>query len=701
MLKPIWLDENLYPNYQKTFCTVFADKVGYNFCVAEFMRTYSFEKRVQKMRISVSADTKFQLWCCGEWVGQGPVAAGGDFANQLPMPKHYGNEYEITTDLSDIDFFARVYMPPDVMTDCSCGHGMFILRCEIIFEDGTTEIIRTDKDWSARLNLSFKDTRHLDNTISADDWHPAVETTMIWNLCQAPIPMLAESLLTPQDGITSITVPANQTIVHTAVFDMIYAGFICFKIECEGYTEIIADIAEKPGEYYSKTSVITDKSLDFRGLRLESLGEYRLTITNKSDKHAIITDIGLVSTHYPIAQEGEFNCSDELLNRIYNLGKHTLKICRQTLHLDSPLHQETLGCTGDYAIESLINYFVFGDARLTRFDIIRTADSLRMNGGSMFHTSYSLIWVEMMYDYYMFTGDKSIFADTEQALQILFELFDSYTVDNIIENPPNYMFIDWVMIDEFTMHHPPKAMGQTALNAFYYKALTVAVDICRIMGDSFHENLYMQRAAAVKKAFSVFYDNERGLYFSGKNDDYEEAKHLPKNTNKRYHLCHSNILAVLYGLCDNPVEVMEKVMAEKTPFTLQPYFMHYLFEALTISGLFSKYGMTEIRRWKGIVDECEKGMKEIWDSGNFSCDYSHAWGATPTYQLPSKLLGFTMKEAGFKSISLAPNLFDLDSAYIKMPTPYGYIECTLKKGEKPHISIPNGIKYEIHDFTEN
>ncbi len=44
--------------------------------------------------------------------------------------------------------------------------------------------------------------------------------------------------------------------------------------------------------------------------------------------------------------------SDQDLNEIYELGKHTLKICRQTIELDSPMHQENLGCIGDYMISA-------------------------------------------------------------------------------------------------------------------------------------------------------------------------------------------------------------------------------------------------------------------------------------------------------------------------------------------------------------
>ena len=110
---------------------------------------------------------------------------------------------------------------------------------------------------------------------------------------------------------------------------------------------------------------------------MDSIGGLR--VKGISQEH--IKEIALLYTHYPVISEGFFRCSDRWLNRIYEVGKHTAKICRQTIELDSPNHQENLGCTGDYFIESLIAYYCFGDTSLSRFDIIRTAEYMRMTNG--------------------------------------------------------------------------------------------------------------------------------------------------------------------------------------------------------------------------------------------------------------------------------------------------------------------------------
>ena len=104
---------------------------------------------------------------------------------------------------------------------------------------------------------------------------------------------------------------------------------------------------------------------------------------------------------------------------------------------------------------------------------------------------------------------------------------------------------------------------------------------------------------------------------------------------------HVNALAVAFGLAPQErfAGIMEKAVTDETLIPVQPYFMHYVFDALDRAGLFEKYGNSQLRRWKVMLDECEWSLKEIWTDGGFPCDHSHAWGGTPVYQLGARVLG--------------------------------------------------------------
>ena len=236
------------------------------------------------------------------------------------------------------------------------------------------------------------------------------------------------------------------------------------------------------------------------------------------------------------------------------------------------------------------------------------------------------------------------------------------------------------------------------MNAFYYGALMTAVKILEINGDEVYADKYNNRAKKLKAAFNTyFYDNEKQLYFDGLNENYKSDKWLPPNTDKRYYSWHTNSLAVLFNIApdEKQSELMRRILNDKTLIMPQPYFMHFVLEAIYKTGLFEEYGMEQLRRWNGMV-EFEKGLQEGWyDMSGYGFDYSHVWGGTPTYQLPSKILGFKMEEPGFKRISMKPNLFDLSYANIKIPTPLGDITAELKKGGKPVINVPKDIECNI------
>ena len=75
----IWLPIDIYPNSQTTGLSCGGDPVKYNYTVAEFKRTYTFEKKIKKATLRFSADTAFHLYCNNELVATGPVVTGGDF----------------------------------------------------------------------------------------------------------------------------------------------------------------------------------------------------------------------------------------------------------------------------------------------------------------------------------------------------------------------------------------------------------------------------------------------------------------------------------------------------------------------------------------------------------------------------------------------------------------------------------------------
>lgn len=696
----IWLCEKDFPLYQECNKTKFdCDDSEATYCVAEFKKSIERENVISSAKIRISGDTFYELFVNGNFVGNGPAAAGGDFGDCGGTVWHYADNLTVKIGRNAVDFLIRVQLSPVVLTDISTGRGGVFAEIELEYENGEKEIVLTDETWLSRVNHSYVKPYYYDGNKKPTEWQNAVILDGERKIKDAPIPPLDYKIIYPVN-MDQIIVHAGETAEVELEFDKIYSASLALIIETDGCI-IEADIIEHSDVHSGTETIIADKFTKYTGIQFHSMGAYRLKITNYGLKSTRVLPAARFQC-YPVRQNGSFVCSDEKLNEIYDVCKWTLQICRQTLHLDSPKHQEPLACTGDYYIESLMTAFTFGDMRLSELDVMRTADEIIHHDGKMFHTTYSLIWLKMILDVYKFTGNTELIKYCKEAITVLLGRFETYLGENgIIDNPPDYMFVDWVVADGYSMHHPPKALGQTCLNAFYQFGLNAAAELMEIIGETELCEKYKNEAARHKKAHNaVLFDSEKGLYFDGLNTPTGSGKWLPENISGRYYSKHANILSVMSGLADGDtaVEIIEHVMNEEFITDLQPYFMHYLFDALKKTGLYEKYAIGELRRWSVMTDKCRKGLQEGWikPQEDYSFDHSHAWGGTPAYQLPCALLGFEMKEAGFKKISLTPNLFDLEFADISMPTPYGDITCKLKKGEQPVINIPDGIDWEVN-----
>lgn len=698
--KWIWLDSTHYPMYQKSEITYFdPHRKEYEYVVGEFKYEKQFNKEIASAKIDICADVAFRLYVNGGFVGAGPVCQGGDYANTLPMPKQYYNSYEIKANGSKITFYVLVRKNTSVQCDMSKGRPGLILSAEIRFADGTSARIVTDKSWLCRKDNTRYAENKTDYTLKSGGWLAAEELESVWNLTKAPIKMLCEEQIIPI-GFSPITVGAKQSLELALEFDKIYSGYYTLSASCadmhDSYVIHITEYEKDEQKANIAETITASGDINFRCMGMHSAGAVKLTILNHSSSPLCIKSFAMQFCHYPTEHDGTFECSNETLNKAYLLGKHALKICRQTIELDSPMHQENLGCVGDYYIASLMNWFTYGDAALVRLDLVRIGDYIEMTDGYMFHTSFSMIWILMLWDYYLYSGDASIFAEVKNALIHLLERFDRYCDERgIIVSPDSYMFLDWLEADGISLHHPPACLGQAALNSFYHGGLDAAIKIFTLLNEADLISLYDSRKNKLKASFNMlFYDNEKGLYFDGLNESYEEKAWIPKNTVKRYFSWHTNTLAVLFDLAPNEkqAEIMERILADSSLINPQPYFMHFVLEAIYKTGLFEKHGISQLMRWRDMTS-FPKGLQEGWyDMSGYGFDYSHVWGGTPTYQLPSKLSGLEILDAGFKKIRLTPRLFGLEEANISIPTPYGYIKLRLQKNHTPEIEIPEGIE---------
>ena len=166
--KFLWLDPAAHPGADVNPTTVFAPAPeGFSFRAVEFIKTVRRPRSYPgTLTVTAFADPKFRLWVGGAYVGTGPVAAGGDYANTLPMPKQYVNRWDVPVTGEAVEVRVLVWTGCGVMTDYSTGKCGFILSAEE--GDELLGVSDEDKlrDWEttgfANPNTGFRHESRLD-----------------------------------------------------------------------------------------------------------------------------------------------------------------------------------------------------------------------------------------------------------------------------------------------------------------------------------------------------------------------------------------------------------------------------------------------------------------------------------------------------------------------------------------------------------
>jgi len=622
----------------------------------------------------VTADSQYLLWVNGRCVSRGPVDQGRDYDG--------GETERWLYDYRDLTPFFR--KGKNVIAASAGGRFLFEAQADKL-------TVKTDATWRTAPSHDVEHWQALEFDDAA--WLAAREVKEAWlPLVASEIPPLMEARY-PVLRIEGL--PADKTFAKDGsfkvVFDRVLSAYPTLTVKGGKGAEVTIH-AHQEQKWALRGG---QQSLEFTSMT-EIAPSFTVEFKNVTERVEVV-EAGAIFTSQPVEYRGQFECSDEKLNRIWKVSRWAVQICLQTHHLDSPNHQEPICDPGDYVIEAMVNNYAFAQPWLTRQDVRKFAWLLKDRKYHNFHTSYSIGWLQMLMDYYDYTGDQTL---VEEMAPYVHELLDTYASwrgkNGIISEAPNYMFMDWVEIGGFACHHPPAVIGQGYLTAFYYHGMEMASRIAAMQGDTARVQKYAQLRREIAAAFNrQLWVESKGLYRDGKpfQTSVKPYQWLPADKDIETFSPHVNLLAVLYDLAPKEKQpaIVEQVLAAK-PLNTQPWFMHWVFPAIDHAGLFDKYGTLQMRRWN-IVKETQS-FREMWHGG----DLSHGWCSTPLVQMSSRVLGVTPTAPGFKTMAIRPQPCDLTWAKGVVPTPHGNVTVSWKWADDElalDVTIPAGTEADV------
>lgn len=677
----------------------------------------------------VSADSVYRLWINGRLVSRGPADPGND------IDPRFGWSHRWLYDCRDLTPFfhkggnviaAEVFSAGQ--PNYSLGKAGFLF--EAVIRSAHSRLnVATGPDWRALPASAFSVTDGDDSYLRYDarrepegwrlarfhdaDWHPAATVETVWGtLAASEVPPRMEAVYPPA-GISraseGVVVP-NKALRDGGVvklngdgrfsvdFDRVLSAYASVRVHGPAGTEILIEPNElkQPG-YHRRTGVVLrDGMTNYEFPTMDSFSTLNIEVRHATGP-VVFEDIRASFISYPVAYRGSFETDDAQLNRLWKSFRWATQICMQTHHLDSPNHQEPISDPGDYLIEAAENYYAFGEPWLARQDLRKFGLILKNSGSLNFHTSYSLLWLQMLVDYYDYTGDAALIRELAPVAHGLLNKFATWRGrTGLISEAPSYMFLDWVKINGIACHHPPAVIGQGYMTAFYYRGLADGIRIAQLLGDAARTTRYSQLRRETATAFEAeLWNAKQGLYRDGKpfQTSVKPDEWLPADTEMETFSPHVNALAVLYDLAPKARQqaILERVLRDE-PLNVQPYFMHFVYDSLAHAGLFERYALAQMRRLQ--INPDSGTVREMWTDG----DYSHGWGGTPLIQMSSRILGVTLAAPGFTKIAVRPQPCGLKFARGTVPTPHGNVDVDWRRdGPKftLKVTVPAGSSADV------
>ena len=408
--------------------------------------------------------------------------------------------------------------------------------------------------------------------------------------------------------------------------------------------------------------------------------------------------IGVVEQIYPYEKKGSFSCSNPMLDRIWELGWRTLRVCSEDSYTDTPFRERGL-YAGDALPEYGISLATSGDSRLMKRSLLLFQDMYRDNmwegkeeglNDFVLKTLLELDW------YYRVSGDRDF-------LEALYPNYHSLMQFIMLKKndrgyyPTSRAFIEWTKID--------KSADLTAYQALLARSFKIMSALAREIGHAEEAGVYEGEAQRLASLIAeIYWDPARNVYHDGFKDGQAINHHYPI----------SSVYPLLFDLCSDEqtasilsyLDAELKDIGEETRNRkITPYGSFYLFSALYREGRADLAERFMIQYWSRMIHQGDDTSWENFDIGGEQQGgqgtASHAWSGHPTFFLSTQVLGVNLGfDPGFQrdKIRIMPQSESLNWARGTVPHPAGLVHVDWRiEGRRlvMKVLVPEGVDYEV------
>ncbi len=407
---------------------------------------------------------------------------------------------------------------------------------------------------------------------------------------------------------------------------------------------------------------------------------------------------------YPYPAGSSFFCSDQRLNRIWDICTETVKACTTDTFIDCPW-RERVFWVNDLMVENIVSLQAFGDPRINAHALRLAFSNIRDDGwlpavcpsngnDKQVLLPTNLFVILMLKDYYLYSGDLELVKELLPEVRNIIGKFKKLLSDKLLLEPPKkfWNFFDW----SFELHEIRLNGYRTSLLNWLF---CWSLNVCAELLESTEQQTaaaddYRQLAEQVAVATDRFFWVDEEKRYA----DWLQEDGTPSAESSR--LAHS--FALLSGVL--PPERGDAVTAALSSSEYREpelYLYHFVFAAMKQQheyeealaavncywGKIADFGSPTL--WEAAVHQ--EGRKAFWGVGSLC----HAFGATPIDWLQTVILGIVPLKPGFEEFAVHPAPGQLTSAQGQVLTPHGTIMLAWQRTEESlrlKLTVPYGIR---------
>ncbi|MFN8354182.1 MAG: family 78 glycoside hydrolase catalytic domain [Spirosomataceae bacterium] len=702
----------------------------------ELQKEFNLDRRVTHARVYVSGLGAYHLIMNGKKVGSDILTPG--WTNYLKTI-HY-QTYDVTELMNQgINFITATLGNAWWSSGLGWGGGQFrysegpcrlLYQLELTFYDGTIQTLRSDGSWKVRTSAITDNSLYHGENYDArleynKDWQNATILDDVTNKPQTfsnkdeKANEAEEDVLFSTANATLKASPAPQIQVIQEIqpisvkeprnnrwvfdFGQNIVGFVRLKVEGKAGKEVTLKFGELLDEkgLVDQANLRTAKATDTYILKGDRVEEWEpkftyhgfryVEMTGFPGKKPDLTTLVAKVIHNAVSVTGTFECSDDLLNKIY---KNITWGQRSNLHsvpTDCPQRDERLGWMGDAQIFApTASYIMDMNSFFAKW--VKDITDSQHSSGYVYDVNPKIVvggpakpaWgdavVVVPYVMYQFYGDKSIMADNYEGMKNWVNYLNNHPTtakDGLYswDNGKGFFgYGDWVPVEK----SPTKPIG--GLYQVYSNRLLA--EMATVLG----KTTDAQQFGAKAKQYA---DKFNELYF--KNGQYEGGTQT------------ANLLPIALGITP---EAQRAAVMQKAADNVKAKNNHLSTGFLGTGFLLPKlsdYGYNDLAyqvatqktypSWGYMVEKGATTMWELWNSDiekpeGMNSRNHFAYGSVGEW-FYGYLAGIKPLAPGFKKILIAPKPTEgLTWAESNYESPFGKIKSRWEnKGGKLQMNV--------------